>query len=362
MTVDLGAIGDNYRALAAMAPGAETAAAVKADAYGLGAAPVARALHDAGCRTFFVAHLSEAVALRTVFAPRSATIYVLNGLLPGMAPAIAEVGARPILSSPEEIAQWRAFASEHDAPPAAIQIDTGFTRLGLGMDDVETLRRIPERLGGIKIALVMSHLACADTPSHPMNARQLERFAAARAGFAGIAASLANSGGIALGPHYHFDMVRPGIALYGGRARSDGENRMRPVVGLEVPIIQVRDARQGESVGYGAGHTLSSPRRIAIVSIGYADGLARTYGASDERAGGRLFVAGVPCPIVGRISMDLTAIDVSAVPPDQLRRGAMAEVIGPHQSIDDLADRGGTIAYEVLTRLGLRHPRVYSGA
>ena len=362
LTIDLGALARNYRALAERAAPAETAAAVTGDGYGLGLAPVARALLAAGCRSFFVAHLSEARALRAALGAGEAAIYVLNGLLPGMAPALARIDVRPVLGSLEEIDEWRAFAAGHPAPPAAIQIDTGFTRLGLGKADIAAIRADPGRLAGFETALVMSHLACADEPDHPMNEAQRARFEAALEPFAPARASLANSAGIALGPGYHFGMVRPGIALYGGRAQSTGASAMEPVVRLEVPIIQVREAAAGSDAGYGATYRFATGSRVALVSIGYADGLARAYGAGTGEMRGRLFVAGIACPIVGRVSMDVTAIDVTNVPRGAIGRGATAQVIGPDQGIDDLAKAGGTIGYEVLTRLGLRHTRVYSAA
>jgi len=364
LTIDLGALAANYRTLAARARPAETAAAVKGDGYGLGLAQVALALHAAGCRTYFVAHLGEAEALRRVLAPAQADIYVLNGLLPGMAARLAHVAARPVLGSLAEIDEWRGFAAAGGAPPAAIQIDTGFTRLGLGPSDIAALGADPSRHAGFETALVLSHLACADDPGHAMNEAQLARFREALALFPGVRASLANSAGIALGAGYHFDMVRPGIALYGGRARICGASDMARVVSLDVPILQVRSAAPGSSAGYGATYRFARRSKVALVSLGYGDGFLRALGASGERPGGRLFVAGRPCPIVGRVSMDITAIDVTdfgaAEDGAGPARGDMAEVLGAHQSIDDLAAAAGTIGYEILTRLGLRHARVYS--
>jgi alanine racemase len=360
LAIDLAALAANYRALAARAAPAETAAAIKGDGYGLGLQKVALALHAAGCRTFFVAHLGEAEALRRVLGPAEAVIYVLNGLLPGMAPALARIDARPVLGSLAEIDEWRGFAAAHRAPPAAIQIDTGFTRLGLGASDMAALGADRARLAGFETALAMSHLACADDPGHAMNEAQLARFREALGLFPGIRASLANSAGIALGPGYRFDMVRPGIALYGGRARISGANDMARVVSLEVPIVQVRVAEPGSSAGYGATYRFRRRSKVALVSLGYGDGFLRALGASGERPGGRLFVAGRPCPIVGRVSMDITAIDVTDCGAAGPARGDMAEVLGPNQSVDDLAAAAGTIGYEILTRLGLRHARVYS--
>ncbi len=362
LSIDLDALASNYRRLSKLAGPVETAAAVKGDGYGLGLNRVVQTLSRAGCRTFFVAHLGEAEALRRICPPDDATIYVLNGLMPAMAPALAAIHARPVLGSVEEIEEWRSFANAHSAPPAAIHIDTGFTRLGLAPGALDDLVGANELFSGMGVALLMSHLACADEPEHPMNREQLARFRQAVELFTDIPASLASSAGIALGTGFHFDMVRPGIALYGGRARISGENAMQRVIGLEVPTLQIRDAEIGSTAGYGATYQFEHMSRVALVSIGYADGFFRSLSASNQRAGGRLFIAGTPCPIVGRVSMDITAIDVSHIGEQHLERGAMVEVFGDHQSIDDLAAAAGTIGYEVLTHLGLRHARVYSGS
>jgi alanine racemase len=364
LTIDLAALAANYRALCAMAGAVQVAAAVKGDGYGLGAARVAEALAGAGCATFFVAHLGEGRALRGLAALAGCDIYVLNGLLPGTAAGYGEARVRPVLGSLAEIDDWRSFAAAAAgaAPPAALHIDTGFNRHGLGADELARLIAEPGRLAGIELALVMSHLACADAPDHPMNRAQLARFAEAAGHFPGVPASLANSGGIMLGADYRFDLVRAGIALYGGLAVAGRANPMAAVVGLKVPIVQVRHVAQGEVIGYGATYRFDRPSRVATVSIGYADGLPRALGAASGRPGGRLFVAGLPAPLVGRVSMDLTAIDVGQVPERHLTRGAPVEVLGPNQGVDDLAAAAGTIGYEILTRLGLRHDRVYSAA
>lgn len=362
LTIDLAALQRNYGRLRALSRPAETGAAVKGDGYGLGLEPVARSLHEAGCRTFFVAHLSEAATLREILSAQDVVIYVLNGLLPGTGAAYRALNVRPVLGSPEEIAQWRAFAAAGDAPPAALHIDTGFNRLGLSIDEFKALAAERAPLDGVDVALIMSHLACADEPDDPMNAHQRDRFATVREAFAGVPASLANSAGIYMGDGVTLDLARPGIALYGGQARSGVENPMEPVADLTVPIVQIRDVPAGDHIGYGATYRFARPARVALVSIGYADGFFRCLGSSTERPGGRLFVAGHPCPIVGRVSMDVTAIDVTGVPVDACRRGAMAEVIGPNQSVDDIARAAGTIGYEVLSRLGLRFSRVYSRA
>ena len=362
LTIDLAALQRNYGRLRVLSRPAETGAAVKGNGYGLGLEPVARSLHEAGCGTFFVAHLSEAATLRGLLPPRDAVIYVLNGLLPGTGEAYRALDVRPVLGSPEEIAEWRAFAAAGDAPPAALHVDTGFNRLGLSHDEFKALAADRALLDSVDLSLIMSHLACADEPDDPMNVGQRDRFAAVRDALPGVSASLANSAGIYLGDDVTLDLARPGIALYGGQARSGVENPMEPVAALSVPVVQVRDVSAGDHIGYGATYRFARPARVALVSIGYADGFFRCLGSSTERTGGRLFVAGRPCPIVGRVSMDVTAIDVTGVPVDACGRGAMAEVIGPNQSVDDIARAAGTIGYEVLSRLGLRFSRVYSRA
>lgn len=363
MRIDLDGLRANYRKLSQLARPAECAAAVKADAYGLGAEPVCRALLEAGCRTFFVAHLSEAAHLRDLFGQRP-QIYVLNGLPPGLAPQMADIGARPVLCCLDDIAEWQAFAAGNagaDAPPAAIMIDTGFNRLGLSDVDLAALSADPTRLQGFDLALVLTHLACADEPQHPMNAAQAARFETVVAAFPGVPAAVANSGGIFLGARYHADMVRTGISLFGGSAQGEDLNPMRPVVALDVPVIQNRQAAKGETVGYGATYTFDAPARLALLSIGYADGFFRSLSASDAIQGGKVYFDGRPAPIIGRISMDVTAIDVTALPASSATRGTWAEIIGPNQSASKLAKDAGTIDYELFTRLGSRAIRIYSG-
>ncbi|MHA1524347.1 MAG: alanine racemase [Alphaproteobacteria bacterium] len=353
--IDLGAIAANYRALAARAAPAHCAAAVKANAYGLGLEPVTAALTEAGCTTFFVAHLAEAEHLRALLP--KATIFVLGGLVPGTAQVFAKLNACPVLGTLSEIDEWREFASANSAPAVALHVDTGFNRLGLAGDEIAALRANPGRLAGIKIGLIMSHLACADTPDNPLNKTQLANFTQARARLPASPASLAGSGGIYLGPDYHFDMVRPGIALYGGTV---GNHSSRPVVRLDALVLQVREISADEIIGYGATHTFARAARVAIISLGYADGFFRCQGGAAPS--GAVYVDGHRAPIVGRVSMDMTAIDITGIAPEKVARGTMVEVIGPHQSIDEIATAAGTISYEILTRLGSRHTRLYSRA
>ena len=358
LTIDLAALRKNYRKIKSLAKNASCAAVVKADAYGIGTRRAVAALAAEGCDTFFIATLDEARQVRQV-APQ-ATIYALNGLLPGTEALYAEIGLRPILGSLAEIGDWAAFAREHsERLAAALHIDTGMNRLGLQVADIDRLVRSPSLLEDFDVALVMSHLACADDPDNPRNETQRLAFDALRARLSDAPASLANSGGVFLGAAYHYDMVRPGIALYGGRAARVGSQPMAPVVRLESRILQIKQAEAGETVGYGATRMLKRSTRIAIVATGYADGYARVLGSSDARNGALAYLGDHEAPILGRISMDLIAVDVTGIPDELAVRGAFIELLGDQVGVDDLADIAGTIGYEVLTNLGQRYHRVY---
>jgi alanine racemase len=360
LTVDLGAITANYRDLARRAAPARCAAVVKADAYGTGIEQTARALFAAGCDTFFVALLGEARALRTIVP--AATIYVLNGLHPHTAAAFRQVGAVPVLGSFPEIEEWDGFAREAGVRlPAAVHVDTGMRRHGLPPADAAALAQGLTRLH-FAPALVMSHMACADEPEHPFNAQQIADFRAVAAQFPGVPASLANSPALLALPGARFDLVRPGIALFGGRALLRGDNPMRPTVRLDLRIIQVREAKAGESVGYAATQTLARDSRIAVVAAGYADGIPRAAGSSDRLRGAEAVVHGKRCPILGRVSMDLISLDITELPRGAVKRGDFATVLGDGITVDDLAERAGTVGYEILTRLGRRYHRAYVGA
>ena len=359
LTINLGALAANYRDLAARARPAECAAVVKADAYGIGLEPAAAALAKAGCKTFFVALLDEALKLRTVVP--DAAIYVLNGLNPGTAAAFRDIDARPVLGSMLEIEEWDAAARAAKEPlAAAVHIDTGMSRHGLTADEAGALAG---KLKGLacKPALVMSHFARADEAGHPMNDKQIADFKALAAKFSGVPASLANSAGLLAYPDARFDLVRPGIALYGGRALIEGENPMRPVVRLDVKIIQVRQAKAGDTVGYGGEFELKRASRLAVISAGYADGIPRASGSTNEKCGIEAVIAGKRCPAVGRVSMDLIVIDVTDLPAGAVKRGDLATLLGEGISVDDLAAPSGTVGYEVLTRLGSRYRRTYIG-
>lgn len=315
---------------------------VKADAYGLGVGPVGRALRDAGARSFFVALAEEGVMLREAVGPGPA-IHILDGLMAGDETACRGHGLIPCLNSPAQVA--RATAAGDIG--CAVQIDSGMNRLGLEPAELEALAPDIARL---RPSLVMSHLACADEPAHPMNAVQREVFMGLAAGLPGTRLSLAATGGVVLGEAFHFDLTRPGIGLYGGLPFAGA----RPVVRLELPVIQVREVGVGEGVGYGAAWTAARPSRIATLGAGYADGLIRAIGRAE---GVRVFAGDVACPLVGRVSMDLVTVDVT----DLAEVPAMLEILGAHQGVDDLAAQAGTIGYEILTSLGPRYERVYLG-
>ena len=357
LTIDLGAIQSNFRALRTRCAPAECAAVVKADAYGCGIEPVVRALAEAGCKTYFVAHLAEGRKVRAV-APE-AIIYALNGLPPGTAAAFAEAHVRPVLGSLHEVAEWDVFCIANEwRGGAALHFDTGMNRLGIVADEAAALaQRI--KMPDHGVTLVMSHFACAETPTHALNNRQVQLFREIRSLFRGIPASLANSSGIFLGASAHCDMVRPGYALYGGNPTPGSANPMTPVIGLRARIAQVRIVPRGETVGYGATWTAHRPSRIAIVSVGYGDGYLRAASGPDAKAGAEMMIGRERCRIVGRISMDLLAVDVTALPDNAARRGEWATLIGGDLDIDTLAAQCGTIGYELMCSLGRRYARIY---
>lgn len=358
LTIDLAAIAANWRALSERAAPAECGAVVKADGYGLGLEPVARTLRAAGCRTFFVAQLAEGRRLR--MHDRESAIYVLNGLLPGTAAAYAAHDLRPVLGSVAEVNEWIAFRASADwRGGAAMHVDTGMNRLGLTFREAAALaeRDVAVRAG---VDLLMSHFAVSEDAAHPLNARQMGLFRDLRALYPGLRASLANSSGIFLGPDAHHDLVRPGVALYGANPTPGHANPMRACVRLEARVVQVRAVTEGDTVGYGAAWTARRPSRIAVVAAGYADGFLRSAGATDRRReGADATVAGRRCLVAGRISMDLLAIDVTDCDEGVPRRGDLVTLIDDDIGIDQVADRAGTIAYEILTSLGRRYARVY---
>ncbi|GAO00142.1 alanine racemase [Komagataeibacter xylinus NBRC 13693] len=355
LEIDLGAIAANYRLLDARTGTATCAAVVKADAYGLGAHRVAPVLEQAGAHTFFVAHLEEGIRLRCCIS-RSSRIFVLHGPMPGTEAEFTDHDLLPVLNSMEQIAGWHAHAGRTGTPlPAALQVDTGMSRFGLSDTDIATLSARPDLLDGIDTRLVMSHLACADTPASPANAMQRDRLRAMAARLPTAPLALSASSGIFLGPDYHFDLVRPGAALYGLAPNENAPNPLRPTVRLAARIVQRRAITTGDGVGYGLTWRATGPRRIATLGIGYADGFLR-HGAD---GGGCAWLGEYRLPILGRISMDSTTVDVTDVPDSVMARATHVDMIGPRRSVDDVARSAGTIGYEVLTALGSRFHRAY---
>ena len=344
--VDLDALARNFRMLRERSKPGDCAAVVKADAYGLGVERVANRLLREGCRRFFVATLAEAEQLREL-AP-DAEIGVFEGALPSTVAALARIEARPVLNTLEQIERWVGKGR------ALLHLDTGMNRLGLRAADVDALAQRRDLLDALQLDFVMTHLACADEPAHPLNAEQLARFEQLRAVVPGVRSSIGNSAGTLLDAAYRGDLARPGIALYGGNPFSDRPNPMEAVVSLTAPILQLDDVAEPATVGYGATYVANPPARIAILGIGYADGYPRNLGNCGTAA-----VAGQRVPVVGRVSMDLIALDVSAVPRDAVLVGAAAELIGPTVGVDEVAAAAGTISYEILTGLGRRLVREY---
>ena len=362
LTINLTALRGNWSALNNVSGKAECAGVIKANAYGLGLRQITEALVAGGCRTFFVATLAEARTVRETVP--GAVIYVLDGLLPGASAYYAGFDLRPCLSSLPEIREWAAYCDATGRRlRAAVHVETGMNRLGLPAFEVEQLANTERELfEHFEMALLMSHLACADEPNHPLNEAQRQRFDKVRTMLPKAPASLANSGGTFLGDAYHYDLVRPGIALYGGRALEGKPNPMQWVVRFQARILQVRTVNPGETVGYGATFVTERPSRIATVACGYADGFLRALSGPSGKPGPVGFIGEHAVPVVGRVSMDLITVDVTEVPENQAVRGAWVEVLGARTTIDDLTDRAGTIGYELLTRLGQRVQRTYEGA
>jgi alanine racemase len=348
LVIDLDALARNYAKLREAASTVECAAVVKADAYGLGVEPVARRLLREGCSRFFVATAAEAAELRAFAA--EADICVLEGARDGEIDTLAAARATPVLCSLEQVERWRSRGR------ALLQVDTGMGRLGLSSNDVEELERRPELLAGIDVELVVTHLACADEPSHPLNCLQLEAFERLRRRLPSARVSIGNSAGTLTGGAQRGDVVRPGIALYGGNPFADQPNPFEPVVTLRAPIVQIREVDAIQTVGYGATFGVAPPARLAVVALGYADGYPRALGNR-----GVVAVGGERAPVVGRVSMDLICCDVTAVPRELVRVGAPVEAIGPNVPLDEVAAAAGTIGYEILTRLSPRLKREYRG-
>jgi len=360
LTVDLAALAENWRLLKRRAnPACDVGAVVKANAYGLGLEPVARTLSAAGCATFYVAHLDEGLALRGILGNTSARIVVMHGPNPGTERDFAANRLIPVLNTPGQIKSWRGFAQTNDVlMESLVHVDTGMNRLGLTAAEFAALMADPDGFVGLTPLALMSHLACAEVPTHPLNAQQRERFASMlstfRLKFADAKGSLANSSGLFLDQAYHYDLARPGVALYGVNPTPEAKNPMIPVVRLQAKIVQVRRVDAASPVGYGATFRAPDGAKLATVSMGYADGLLRSWGSS-----GYAFVDDLRVAVAGRVSMDLTTFDVSAVPESALGPGAVIDIIGTRQTVDDVAKAAGTIGYEILTALGGRYHRRY---
>jgi len=354
LTIDLAALARNFMLLADRAAPAECAAVVKADAYGLGLEPVMRALLAAGCRTFFVATAGEGARARAV--SHDAILYVLNGAPPDSAPLLLSQELRPVLNSLDEVAEWAAHAPKQ---PAALHIDTGMSRLGVAPHEAGAAAALAR---GLPLELVMSHFVSSQQPENRRNDQQFAQFALARAHFPDVAASLCNSSGIFLPQRPHLELVRPGYALYGGNPTPLSPNPMRAIVKLEARILALREIKEGESVGYDATWTALRPSRLATLGLGYADGLP--WGASFKPGAPpfEALVSGFRCPMVGRVSMDAVVLDLTDAPSFIARRGDFVEILGETHGVDALAERAGTIGYEILTRLGRRYARRYVGA
>lgn len=343
LTLDLDALSANFQRLSALAPTATCGAAVKADCYGIGLeAPVQR-LWKEGCRDFFVATLEEGCAVRSLLP--HASIHVLNGIMPDDISACLSLNLIPVLNTPDQILLWRATGAP--SKPCNIMIDTGINRQGIGYKEAATLS-----FSGLKIDIIMSHLACADEPEHPHNMLQRARFAQFADSVPAQRRSFANSAGIALGEAYHYDLTRPGISLYGGAAHPCLINKIAPVARLEAQILQIRTLEVGESVGYGATWTATKPTPVATLSVGYADGYLRSFSNY-----GWVVAGGVRCPVIGRVSMDLITIDIQQAPP--LKVGDWATLLGNGITLAEAADWSGLSQYELLTTLGHRYERIY---
>lgn len=352
LTVDLGAVVANWRDLAARVAPAACAAVVKADGYGLGAVAVARALAKAGCREFFVARLSEGLAVRDA-VPEACRVTVLDGLMAGEAEIYRRRGLTPCLNDSGQIAAWAAAARQAgEKLQAVLHFDTGMSRLGLSPIEAKNLLADRSALDGIDLVYVMSHLVSSEERDNPLNPAQLAAFAKWRAAFPNAKASFANSSGVFLGSAYHFDLARPGCALYGINPLPGQGNPMRGVAKLEARILQVREIEPQQSVGYGATWRATRRTKVATVACGYADGWLRTLSGK-----GTAWLDGKPLPYLGRVSMDLITLDASDAA--SATPGRMVELMGPSLPVDAVAETAGTIGYEILVRLGARFARTY---
>jgi alanine racemase len=358
LTIDLNALVENWQILRDLSQQGDCAAVIKANGYGLGLEEVCEALYQAGCRSFFVALPDEGARTRTI--AKDAAIYVLDGYWPEAQDIFLEHHLRPVLGNLQEIDEWSALNQDQEsALDCALHIDTGMNRLGLSMNEAVEISQNKALISQLGVSLVMSHPACADTPDHEMNILQKERFRRVKTLFPSIPASLANSAATLAGGDWIHDLSRPGIALYGGRSLQNSAITMKPVAYLSARILTIRDIQPGEAVGYGANEHVSRDSRIAIVAAGYADGYQRLAGSSDGNKGAFAAIQGHKVPLIGRVSMDLIALDVTDLPERLAERGTMVELLGNTITVDDVADHAQTIGYEILTGLRHRFKRTY---
>ncbi|MEN3791410.1 alanine racemase [Fulvimarina sp. MAC3] len=361
--IDAGALQRNWAALAAVHPGSRTGAAIKANGYGLGAEAVANTLYEAGCRDFFVAWPDEGLSVRRTLGPKG-RIFVLQGIEPEAVDVLAANTLIPVLSTPDDLAIWvDGLARTGCIAPAALQLETGMNRLGLDTRDFSKAMELAAEKK-LDIALFISHLASADMSAED-TAEQHRRFEAMTRPFPQIERSLANSAGTVCGEQFGFDLTRPGIALYGGKASLRGKLDIEPVARLSASVLQIAVAEAGEKAGYAGAAHLTRRTRIATIGIGYGDGYPRALSGAgvpvrEGRAGPSAFLAGYRVPVLGRISMDMTLLDITDLPDDAARPGDRAELFGPQIPIDDVAEAAGTIAYELLTSLGSRVRREWT--
>lgn len=354
LTIHLKALADNYRLFQdKVGEGRAVAGVVKADAYGLGLKPVVETLLALDCPQFFVATLEEALRFREI--SQDVPVAVLGGLFTGAEETYTQHDITPVLNTPDDITRWAKMAKDkQDTLAAIIHFDTGMNRLGLSKNEAHKLIEAPEALDGINVQAVMSHFACADETSHPLTKKQAHDFANLAQHFPNAQKSLANSPGLFRDEAYHYDLVRPGYALYGGNPTPETDNPMAPTVSLEARILQIRGCEAGQSIGYGASHIFDKETATATVGLGYADGFLRSGSNSAT-----LYWNGQPCPVIGRVSMDLVTVDLSGLRGDLPQQGDGLEILGSNQGVDDLADAAGTIGYEILTSLGKRYQRTY---
>lgn len=352
LTIDLDALAHNRAVLAAEAPGAEIAAVVKSDGYGLGVGPVARRLHAEGTRSFFVARVAEGEALRVELADRDAAIYVLDGLVNGTAERFAAASLTPVIATLDQALAAISLGDLSGASGIALQVDTGMNRQGLTLAEARKLANAPAFPGRLRVTFVMSHLGSATDPNEARNPQQLARFREARALFPNARASLSASAGAFLGPDYHHNMIRAGVSLFGGGPEERPDPRLKAVVTLTAPILDIRNLQPGDRVGYGASFTADRTMRVAVVAAGYTDGVIRA-----AMGKGYAWAAGGLRPMLA-VNMDLLVIDLG---DGRAAVGDPAELLGPHALLDDLAAAAGTVAHEILVGLSPRAERIYIG-